>query len=65
MSALDETRRRELDETELTLALKALISSSVRVSLFAMTGMRLTFWCRRRMNSMSMGLRLKRNEGQV
>lgn len=42
-----------------TRALKAVISSSVRVSDLAMMGIRLTFWCRRRMNSMSIGLSLR------
>jgi hypothetical protein len=42
---------------ERTRCLKALISSSVMVSAFAMTGMMLTLECRRRMNSMSTGLR--------
>jgi hypothetical protein len=36
-----------------TRCLKATISSSVRVSALAMTGIKLTLVCRRRMNSMS------------
>lgn len=40
---------------QLTLALKAVISSSVRVSDLAMTGIRLTLVCRRFMTSMSRG----------
>lgn len=44
--------------TKLTLCLNKVISSSVRVSALAMTGMRLTLVCNRRMNSISIGLRL-------
>lgn len=47
---------------KLTLRLNSTTSSSVNVSALAMTGMRLTLVCSRRMNSISIGLRL---EGSV
>ena len=42
----------------LTRALKSATSSSVMVSALAMTGIKLTLVCKRRMNSISSGLRL-------
>jgi len=45
-------------DRRLTLALKSTISSSVSVSAFAMTGIRFTRVCKRRMNSMSSCFRL-------
>jgi hypothetical protein len=47
-------------DRQLTLALKSAISSSVNVSAFAMTGIRFTRVCKRRMNSISSCFRLKR-----
>ena len=41
---------------QLTLSLKFMISSSVNVSALAMTGMRLTLVCNRRITSISRGL---------
>lgn len=43
---------------QLTLALNSATSSSVKVSALAMTGIRLTFVCSRRINSISSGFRL-------
>ena len=50
---------RQSDVRQLTLALNSATSSSVRVSALAMTGMRLTLVCSRRMNSISRGFRLR------
>ena len=48
----------ESDVHRLTLALNSATSSSVRVSALAITGIRLTLVCSRRMNSISRGFRL-------
>ena len=53
VGALDECRH----DSALTLDLKLRTSSSVNVSALAMTGIRLTLVCRRRITSMSRGLR--------
>ena len=47
------------DVHQLTLALNSATSSSVRVSALAITGIRLTLVCSRRMNSISRGFRLR------
>jgi hypothetical protein len=47
-----------LKAEKLTLCLNNPTSSSVNVSAFAITGMRLTFVCSRRINSTSIGLSL-------
>jgi hypothetical protein len=46
-------------DVERTRCLNSVTSSSVKVSALAMTGIKLTFVCNCRINSTSMGLRLR------
>lgn len=57
--------KRNEDYGELTRALNSATSTSVRVSAFAMTGIRLTLSCSCFMNSISRGFKLKKRVTSV